>query len=163
MPSPGHAAAGHDGPMSLPPGYRVVEVPESRKDEFIATDLLVWADMSASDTLAAAPPPLDWGRRTAAVEGPDGALAAVHASYAFTLPVPGATVPCSGLTWVGVLPQHRRRGLLSTMIATHFERSLGRGEPVSALFASEPAIYGRFGYGAAADDLLLCRAGARPE
>ncbi|HWJ84017.1 MAG TPA: sterol carrier protein domain-containing protein, partial [Cellulomonas sp.] len=29
------------------------------------------------------------------------------------------------------------------------------GEPVSALFAAEPAIYGRFGYGSAADDVRI--------
>ena len=79
----------------------------------------------------------------------------MHASYAFALPVPGGTVPCSGLTWVGVRPDERRRGLLTAMIDLHFERSLGRGEPVSALFAAEPAIYGRFGYGSAADDVRL--------
>ncbi len=48
------------------------------------------------------------------------------------------------------------------MVDAHFERSLGRGEPVSALFAAEAAIYGRFGYGCAADDLrLTVRRGAR--
>jgi len=69
--------------------------------------------------------------------------------------VPGASVPCAGLTWVGARPDHRRHGLLTAMIATHFTRALGRGEPVSALFAAEPAIYGRFGYGSAASDLRL--------
>lgn len=32
------------------------------------------------------------------------------------------------------------------MLATHFERSPSRGEAVSALFAAESGIYGRFGY-----------------
>ena len=38
---------------------------------------------------------------------------------------------------------------------THFARSLARGEPVSALFAAEHAIYGRYGYGSAADDVRV--------
>ena len=139
----------------------MVVVPEARKDEFIGSDALTWAQGMEPEALEQAPPALAWGERTVAVEAA-GELVAVHGSYAFTAPVPGGTVPCSGLTWVGVRPDHRRRGLLSAMIDAHFERSLGRGEPVSALFASESGIYGRFGYGCAADDLRLTLArGAR--
>ena len=139
--------------MSLPAGYRIVVVPEARKDAFIAADDLTWAQLADPVVLEQAPPALDWGSRTVAVETGDE-LVAVHASYAFAIPVPGGdTLPCSGLTWVGVRPDHRRRGLLSGMIDAHFERSLQRGEPVSALFAAEAAIYGRFGYGCAADAL----------
>jgi len=48
-----------------------------------------------------------------------------------------------------VLPTHRRRGILRSMIAYHFEEVERRGELVSALGASESVIYGRFGYGMA--------------
>ncbi len=83
-------------------------------------------------------------------------LVGMHASYPFArFPVPGATAPVAGLTWVGVHPAHRRRGILSAMIDTHLARCRERGEPVSALFAAEAAIYGRFGYGKAADDVRL--------
>ena len=41
------------------------------------------------------------------------------------------------------------------MIDSHFSRSLARDEPISALFAAEPAIYGRYGYGSACDDAKL--------
>ncbi len=138
--------------MSLPEGYRIVVVPEQRKDEFLAADQLAWAQGLEPEALTEAPPALEWGTRTVAVEK-DDQLVAVHGSCAFTAPVPGGTVPCSGLTWVGVRPDHRRRGLLSAMIDAHFERSLERGEPISALFAAEAGIYGRFGYGCAADEL----------
>jgi predicted acetyltransferase len=138
--------------MSLPDGYQIVVVPESRKDQFLAASQLNWAETPSPEALAEAPPSLEWGDRTVAVER-DGELVAVHASYAFTAPVPGGEVPCSGLTWVSVRPDHRRRGLLSAMIDAHFERSLRRGEPISALFAAEAGIYGRFGYGCAADDI----------
>ena len=75
-------------------------------------------------------------------------LVALHASYPFAhCPVPGGRVRAAGLTWVGVHPQWRRRGLLSAMIGTHFAHCQQWGEPVSLLTASEPAIYGRFGYG----------------
>jgi predicted acetyltransferase len=80
----------------------------------------------------------------------------MHASYPFGhFPVPGAELPTAGLTWVGVHPQHRRRGLLTAMIDLHLARSAERGEALSALFAAEAPIYGRFGYGHAADDLRL--------
>jgi predicted acetyltransferase len=140
--------------ITAPTGYRVVEVPESRKDEFLEVDRLAFAFAFDPETAATFPDALDWSR-TIAVETTAGTLAAVHASYQFSLPVPGGQVPCAGLTWVSTRPDHRRRGLLSTMIDTHFERSRARGESVSALFAAEPAIYGRFGYGCAADGTRL--------
>lgn len=139
---------------SAPDGYRMIEVPQARQEEVLAVDRLAFAFSTDPKVDSVVPVTLDWAR-TVALEQPDGTLAGVHASYPFTLPVPGATVPCSGLTWVGVRPDHRRRGLLSAMISTHFARSLDRGEPVSALFAAEAAIYGRFGYGSAADDVRL--------
>ncbi|MEN0130696.1 MAG: GNAT family N-acetyltransferase [Brevundimonas sp.] len=138
----------------LPAGYRIVSVPESREDEFRAVDHFAFGSEPTPETVAAVPTTLEWDR-TMGVERPDGSLAAVHSSYDFDLPVPGGAVPCAGLTCVGVRPDERRRGLLSAMIATHFERALGRGEPVSALFAAESAIYGRFGFGLAADDVRL--------
>lgn len=141
--------------MTNPPdGYRTIEVPEARREEVLAVDRLAFAFSADPEVDAVVPVTLDWSR-TVALEQVDGTLAAVHASYPFTLAVPGSTVPCAGLTWVGVRPDHRRRGLLSSMISTHFARSLARREPVSALFAAEAGIYGRFGYGSAADDLRL--------
>ena len=142
------------GMTSTPAGYRTIDVPLARREEFVEVDRLAFALGPDPEADAAPPLALDW-TRTVALEQPDGTLAAVHASYPFALQVPGASVPCAGLTWVAVRPDHRRRGLLSSMIGTHIERSLARREPVSALFASEPAIYGRFGYGSAADDVRL--------
>jgi len=138
----------------LPPGYQTVEIPAERLPEVIEVDHLAFASTPDPATEALVPNRLEIGR-TMAVEGPDGSLAAVHGSHAFTLPVPGGEVPCSGLTWVGTRPDQRRRGLLTSMIQTHFERSIARHEPVSALFAAETAIYGRFGYGSAADDVRV--------
>lgn len=139
---------------SAPHGYRTVEVPEARLSEVLEVDRLAFAQSADAEVDAVLPITLDWDR-TVALEAAGGQLAGVHSSYPFALAVPGASVACAGLTWVGVRPDHRRRGLLTSMIATHFERSLARGEPVSALFAAEAGIYGRFGYGSAADDLRL--------
>jgi predicted acetyltransferase len=140
---------------TAPAGYRLTEITEDRLAEFRDVDGLAFAEGerdAATDAAAPFAVPLD---RALGVDTDAGELVAVHGSYAFRLPVPGGEVPCAGLTWVGVRPDHRRRRLLSTMMRAHVERSLGRGEPVSALFAAEPGIYGRFGYGSASDHLRL--------
>jgi predicted acetyltransferase len=67
--------------------------------------------------------------------------------FPFEMTVPGAVVPCAGVTVVGVLPTHRRRGILSRMMRAQIDDVHERGEPFAALWASEPTIYGRFGYG----------------
>ena len=77
---------------------------------------------------------------------PVGVAAAL--SFEFTLPG-GITVPAGGLSEVGVLPTHRRRGLLTALMARHVEDCRDRGEPLSILVASEGTIYPRFGYGPA--------------
>jgi GNAT superfamily N-acetyltransferase len=65
----------------------------------------------------------------------------------------GRAVPVAGLTWVGVHPDHRRRGLLTAMLRHHFEQTRREGVHLSALHASEPQIYGRHGYGLASLEL----------
>ncbi|MFI2362907.1 enhanced intracellular survival protein Eis [Promicromonospora sp. NPDC019610] len=142
--------------IALPAGYRWRTL--TSDDQRLVTELDTWAFPTghAHDDLDATPSPLTWDRAVAIeADGVDG-LVALHASYPFGhFPVPGAELPTAGLTWVGVHPQHRRRGLLTAMIDLHLARSAERGEPLSALFAAEAAIYGRFGYGHAADDLRL--------
>jgi len=55
---------------------------------------------------------------------------------------------------VAVHPDHRRKGVLSAMMRHHFEQvHEEEGTHVSALHASEPAIYGRQGYGLASQEL----------
>jgi predicted acetyltransferase len=71
-------------------------------------------------------------------------------AYSMELTLPGLTsVPVGGLTAISVLPTHRRRGILRAMIERHLRDVESRREPLSVLNASEAAIYGRFGYGAA--------------
>ena len=69
--------------------------------------------------------------------------------FPFGLTVPGGALPCAGVTVVGVLPSHRRRGLLRRMMDAQLRDVRERGEPIAALWASEETIYGRFGYGLA--------------
>jgi predicted acetyltransferase len=81
----------------------------------------------------------------------------VTASWPFAeLTLPGGrTAPAAGVTWVGVLPSHRRRGILTELMRRQLEDVHERGEPLAILWASEAAIYGRFGYGIGAPEACL--------
>ncbi len=70
-------------------------------------------------------------------------------AFDFQLTIPGAVVPAAGITVVGVLPTHRRRGVLTQLMRAQLDDIHERGEPLAFLWASEGAIYGRFGYGLA--------------
>ncbi len=80
------------------------------------------------------------------------------------LTVPGgAILPTAGITWVGVAPTHRRRGLLRAMYTELHQRFADAGYPIAGLTATEGGIYGRFGYGPATveTELTLDRRFAR--
>ncbi len=70
-------------------------------------------------------------------------------AFPFQLTVPGGPIACGGVTVVGVLPTHRRRGVLTAMMRAQLEDIRDRGEPIAALWASEEVIYRRYGYGLA--------------
>jgi len=70
-------------------------------------------------------------------------------AYSMHLTVPGGTVRAAGLSDVGVVPTHRRRGVLTKMMRWLLDQAVERGEPVSILHASEGAIYPHFGFGLA--------------
>ena len=76
-------------------------------------------------------------------------------AYQFDLSIPGGSLPCAGVTWVGVLQSHRRRGILRDFMRRQLEDARGWGEPIAALWASESLIYGRFGYGLAVPSLSM--------
>ena len=76
------------------------------------------------------------------------------AAYAFDLSIPGGQLPCAGVTWVGVMPSHRRRGILRDFMRRQLDDVRSWGEPIAALWASEASIYGRFGYGPAAPGVV---------
>jgi predicted acetyltransferase len=91
---------------------------------------------------------LEFDRSLAAFDGmtPVGTAAA----YTFQLTVPGSqSLPAAGVTWVAVLPSHRRRGVLNSLMRRQLAEVRDRGEPLAVLWASESVIYSRFGYGRA--------------
>lgn len=93
--------------------------------------------------------PLD--RVVGAFDGPT--MVGTLAAYPFELTVPGgAAHKMAGTTMVTVQATHRRRGALTSMMRDHLDDARSRGESLAGLWASESAIYGRFGFGAATEN-----------
>ncbi|GAA2257508.1 MULTISPECIES: GNAT family N-acetyltransferase [Kitasatospora] len=113
--------------------YRAAEVAFGGSEEPVEARQL-WRDLTET------------GRSQGVWEGTTPVAAS--SAYSFRMAVPGgAVVPVAGVTLVAVLPTHRRRGLLTAMMRRQLDEIRARGEALAVLTASEPAIYGRFGYG----------------
>lgn len=96
----------------------------------------------------------EFDRSLAAFDGPT--LVGTANAYTRQLTVPGGPTPVAAVSWVSVAATHRRRGLLTAMMRRQLtELFEGQREPVAVLWASEPTIYGRFGYGRASDAVTL--------
>ena len=77
-----------------------------------------------------------------------GEIVANAGAWSMELTLPGlVSIPVAGVTAVGVMPTHRRQGLLTRMMARQLDDCLEWNEPVAILTASESIIYGRYGYG----------------
>ncbi|MFJ2234304.1 GNAT family N-acetyltransferase [Streptomyces sp. NPDC087859] len=63
--------------------------------------------------------------------------------------VGGAEVPADAITNVSVTATHRRRGILTRMMAADLGAAKERGDVVATLIAAEYPIYGRYGFGPA--------------
>jgi predicted acetyltransferase len=127
-----------------------VEIRESPADELvdflnpIATAFGFIPLPEVTERLGALP---EYDFRLVACEGDE--IVGAAGSFVFDLTTPGGSVRTGGLTQVGVLPTHRRRGILRELMRRYLDDLRDRGQPVSALWASEGQIYGRFGYGLA--------------
>lgn len=126
--------------------------PSTDAARFLATDQLVWFGEVTEGDAEHLRLGLPEDQRFV-VDLPDGPVdehSGIYGVRPMELALPGgALVPVAGLTWVGVHPDARRRGVLSAMMTDHLARSHDAGTAVSALHASEASIYGRFGYGLA--------------
>jgi predicted acetyltransferase len=80
-----------------------------------------------------------------------GQIVGTGGTFALDVTVPCGVLAMAGLTMVSVRPSHRRRGIMSALVAEHLADAQRRGNPVSGLWASETTIYGRFGYGVATE------------
>ena len=145
-------------------GNAEIHVDRATDDErYLATDQLVWfeetGDASTADKLLGVPEEQRFA--VDVVDSDPGTYAGIYGVRPMQLAAPAdltgraQLVPCAGLTWVGVHPDHRRKGILTAMLRHHVEQTHREGVALSALHASEPAIYGRHGYGIASQTHTL--------
>ena len=140
--------------MPTPPHLAELELAHAtsgRPEDFVAAAMRVFSidfDEKTWPSRAVFEPQRSFGFRV------DGRWVATCATYSRSLTVPGgATLPCAAVTFVTVAPSYRRRGLLNEMMRHQLDDSIARAEPVALLWASEAAIYGRYGYGAASGSM----------
>jgi predicted acetyltransferase len=81
----------------------------------------------------------------------DGRMAASYACVPYTMRADGKAVSLGGVTAVGTLPEYRRQGLLRAITTRSFADMRERGQAVAALWASQAAIYQRYGYALASE------------
>jgi predicted acetyltransferase len=113
--------------------------------EFLQAMSGVFGETPTGPYLDTPPPVAEMDRSLALLDG--DRIVATAGIYSRTLTVPGAVVPCAGITWVTVAPTHRRRGILTALMRRQLtELHEQQREPVAALWAAEYPIYGRFGY-----------------
>jgi len=113
-----------------------------------ATDA-AFSSILKDDEIESMLPTIETNRSFAAMD--EDRIVGTAAAITTRMAVPGgARLPTAAVTMVGVHPTHRRRGINTMMMGALLDQAADRGEPFAALFASEGAIYGRFGYGLAA-------------
>ncbi len=76
----------------------------------------------------------------------DGRMAASYSCLPFTMRANGRAVAMGGVTAVGTLPEYRRQGLLRAITTRSLADMRERGQTVASLWASQAAIYQRYGY-----------------
>jgi predicted acetyltransferase len=122
---------------------------------------LGFGDNPASELAAADRAVAENDRSLMAVEGdlPIGGTSA----YSLRLSVPGSeigrtvtAVPAAGISAVSVIPTHRRRGVMTTLLRRQLEDIHQAGdEALAVLWASQAAIYPRFGFGLATQSVSI--------
>jgi predicted acetyltransferase len=127
-----------------------IEIRKAGPDELrrlLETGVKAFSEQAHADELERDARVLESERTFAAYDGE--AMVGTAADFGLTLTVPGGELPAAGVTLVGVLPSHRRRGILNELMRVQHDEIAGRGEPLAILWASEAPIYGRYGYGLA--------------
>jgi predicted acetyltransferase len=123
-------------------------ITDDERRDWIRAGETAFSSIAKDDEVDAWLPVVESDRAFAAFDG--DRIVGTSASLTLRMMVPGgAMVPTAAVTMVGVNPTHRRRGINTRMMGAILEQAAERREPLAALFASEGAIYGRFGYGLA--------------
>lgn len=134
--------------MAVDRGLVVRPITDDELDAFVRTDSTAFGTTPDEHAVDDVRRWLDLERTRAVFDG--ARLVGASATIAFQLTLPGLTIaPAAGVSWVGVAPTHRRRGVMRAMMESLLDDAVRRGEPLSILTASESHLYGRFGFGPA--------------
>ncbi len=132
-------------------GLKGLEFRPLREQEFaqvVTVDSIAFAEQHTPEDVPFFQQVFDFERSLCAFD--QGLLVGTSSSFPVQLTLPGGGIlAAAGITWIAVLPTHRRRGILRKMMDAQREEAVRRGEAVAVLTASEGGIYGRFGYGPA--------------
>jgi predicted acetyltransferase len=138
-------------PMADPYPIRPVSA-----DEFDAFDLVdqhaFHAGPQLEPELRLAQRLFEFDRSLAAIDTsrPSGSgVVGTAGAFSFQFSVPGRQVPAAGVSFVSVLPNYRRRGILRSLMHRQLADLAAGDEPIAVLWASEAPLYGRYGYGCA--------------
>lgn len=119
--------------------------PPERFGEFLRTAEIAFSEDVSDELIKRVESVSDKERYFCAME--DDRFVATSGVFSVRLSVPGGEMAAGGITWVTVLPSHRRRGIMREMMRRMIEDCHRRGEPIAMLWAAEGAIYQRFGFG----------------
>jgi predicted acetyltransferase len=121
--------------------------PPDRFAEMLKTAEVAFSEDAPDDLIGRVERVADKERFLAGLDG--DRFVATAGVFTLRLRVPGGELQAGGITWVTVLPSHRRQGLMSGMMRLMIDDCHRRGEPLAMLWAAEGAIYQRFGFGMA--------------
>ncbi len=114
--------------------------------EFTMTPLIAFGERMDRARLELDWTSLELDRTLAAFDGDE--IIGTGRLFSFELTMPGGRLlPAAAVSWIAVLPTHRRRGILTAIKTQQLEDAAERGEALAMLYASEAGIYRRFGYG----------------
>jgi predicted acetyltransferase len=131
-------------------GTTIGPLDPARWDETFEIDRVVFAQNPSTAERDAERSILPADRVLVATDDTTNAIVGTAGSYAFAMTLPGgSTLPVAGVTNVGVLPTHRRRGILRQLMEHQLDDIVREGRPLAVLNASDARIYGRFGFGMA--------------
>lgn len=138
----------------MPPDFEIRPVTPDEVEAFTRAPLAAFGETFDPERFK-----LEWthhelDRTLAAFD--DGEIVGTGRLYSLELTLPGGALePVAAVSWISVLPTHRRRGILTAIMGRELDDAVGRGESMAVLHASEGLIYRRFGYGIAAGSIAF--------
>jgi predicted acetyltransferase len=144
------ATVNENGVVVPAPPYPIEQLTADEADLFVRTAMRAFGH-TLDDAAIAHIVELELDDPSLSIAARDGGrIVGTATVLPFDLTLPGPTrVPCAGVTTVTVMPTHRRRGVLASLMRRQIDDVHAAGWAWAGLYASEGGIYGRFGYGPA--------------